>query len=201
MSTDTIATLKGRSLNKTGVTERLARSYASQLGVEHIAIVRYSGDSLITDADGQQKVVLAIDAFEPVVDPSDDGAITDMIRNLEAALYRNRAQADGQATIDEELDGPAPTVNQVLASGRALIEEDDEGPKLWNGDTDVPSEEADEAEEASYAAEADAEAGSDTDGASEQPDEQPDEPTELDEEPAQPPAYDDPFNPAPTQAE
>ncbi len=141
MSTDTIAALKGRSLNKTGVTERLARSYAHQLGVEHIAIVRYSGNSLITDADGQQKVVLAIDSFEPVIDPNDDGAITDMIRNLEAALYRNRAQADGQATIDDELDGPAPTVNDVLTNGRALLEEDDEGPKLWDGNTDQEPDE------------------------------------------------------------
>ena len=105
MSTDTIANIKGRSLNKTGVTEKLARTYANSLGSEHLAIVRYTADSLITDADGQQKVILAIAAFEPVIDPSDDGSVEDMVRNLEAALYRNRGEADGQASIDDELDG------------------------------------------------------------------------------------------------
>ena len=105
MSTDTIANIKGRSLNKTGVTEKLARTYANSLGSEPLAIVRYTADSLITDADGQQKVILAIAAFEPVIDPSDDGSVEDMVRNLEAALYRNRGEADGQASIDDELDG------------------------------------------------------------------------------------------------
>lgn len=139
--TDTIASIKGRSLNKTGVTEALARQYANQLGTEHIAIVRYGPDSLITDADGHQKVLIAINSFEPVVEEGNGVDAEDLVRNLERALAFNRGLADGQRTIDEELDGPAPKVSDFVERGEAILEKDEDGePRLWDGNTDPAAE-------------------------------------------------------------
>lgn len=147
--TDTTATIRSKGLDSTGVTEALARSYSNTLGSHHVAIVEYKVDAVITDADGHRKVQLALTQVEPVIDGNLNGTLVEHVRDIQRALWRNRAQEEGQLPL-EGGDEPEPTVEGVLASGRALIEHDEDGePELWDGNTGQPDESDEQPDEAS----------------------------------------------------
>lgn len=125
--TDTTCQIKAKGCDSTGITEQIARSYYDNLGSHHIAIIEYKVDSRTIDADGNQKVQLAISTIEPVTaaDADTRDRLDEHLRTIQAALYRNRKLAEG----DEELplgDGPEPTVSEVLAQGQGLLDDEDE---------------------------------------------------------------------------
>lgn len=107
---DTIAKIRAKGLDSTGVTEEIAGQMYRSKGATYLAIVEVKVAELHEKSDGQRRVDLTLEMVEPVL----DGNLEDHLRELTRVLYRNRAQDDGQMAIDESL---APSVEDVLAAG------------------------------------------------------------------------------------
>lgn len=121
---DTTAKIRAKGLQSTGVTEDLARRmYAN--GGHYLAIVDLKVARTIENLDeGTDAVELVIDAIEPVVDGKLDGTLVDHVRNIQAALYRNRKlHEEGEELPLGDQDGPTPSVKDVLAQGVGLLDD------------------------------------------------------------------------------
>ena len=131
--TDTTAQIRAKGLDSTGVTEQLAAKMYNNVGGHYLAIVDLRVAFHGEDDDGNKRVQLVIDQVEPVVDGKLNGALVDHVREINAALHRNRMLAENGPTLP--LDGESTSsVEEVLAAGPALIDHDDEGPKLSDAD-------------------------------------------------------------------
>lgn len=122
--TDTTAKIRAKGLDATGVTKTLARTMHANVGGHYLAIVDLRVVRQLNDDDGSHGVELVIDQIEPVVDGKLNGALIDHVRDIQAALYRNRKLAEG----DEELpleDGPEPKVRDIIAQGEGLFDTGD----------------------------------------------------------------------------
>lgn len=136
--TDTNVTINGkRGCSDTGITEELATKLfvaADNKNVaELVAIVRFKTEMSHKAADGStRKVDLTIVDVEPVVDGKLNGQLVEHVREIQAALFRNRALASGKddtLPFGEE-DGPAPKVADLVQQGAAFLDENDEGEKV-----------------------------------------------------------------------
>lgn len=136
---DYTATIRGKGLDGTGVTEDIAKSMYHSMGKRTLAIVELVHKRQINDEDTGRKVELAISMLEPSTDPKLD----DYLRNLTKTLHQNRVlkSSDEQLQIETQ-DDLEPTVEQVIAAGQQhLAETDDPLP-----DTDVDADDVDEGE-------------------------------------------------------
>lgn len=136
--TDTKGNIRARKLGNTGITEDILKKIADAKGGHVLAIVELKADEVHEKVDGDdRKVDFVIDTIEPVVDGQLDGTVVDHVRNIQAALYRNRKLNDSGEELPFDGDGPEPTVKDVLAQGKGLLDVDDDGePVLWDGNTD-----------------------------------------------------------------
>lgn len=131
--TDTTAKIRAKGLDSTGVTEELARRMHANIGGHYLAIIDLRVARQLNDDDGGHGVELVIDQIEPVVDGKLDGAIVDHVRDIQAALYRNRKLLDEgeQLPLDDD-GGPTPAVKDILAQGLGLFDDepddDEDGP-------------------------------------------------------------------------
>lgn len=107
---DTIAKIRAKGLDSTGVTEEIAAHMYRSKGASYLAIVEVKVAELHEKSDGQRRVDLTLEMVEPVL----DGTLEDHLRELTRVLYRNRAQDDAQLAIDDSL---APSVDEILAAG------------------------------------------------------------------------------------
>lgn len=136
--TDYTAKISERGCDKTGITEELiAQCYNGGRG-ELVAIVNLKPAREHRDlGTGNKKLDFVITEIEPVIATNGDieRQLAEHIRTITAALYRNRAIADGELPFDGE-DSNEPTVPEVLAAGAALIETDEDGQPagIWDGD-------------------------------------------------------------------
>lgn len=118
------------------ISQDLANKLYNNKGSRLMAIVELKSDHTGESVDGDRDVDLIIESIEPVVDGKLNGALDEHVRTIQQALYRNRALNEGQGEL--ELDGPEPTVAEVLQQGKALIDTDETGQPVgvWDGNTD-----------------------------------------------------------------
>ena len=109
--TDTTAKVRAKGLDATGVTEEIAEKMYAHKGKHYMAIVEVMVDERHDKAGGKKRVDLVIEQFEPAIDTD----LADHLRELTRTLYANRAQADGQAAIDDSL---TPDLKDAVAAGR-----------------------------------------------------------------------------------
>lgn len=143
---DTKGNIRARKLGNTGITEDILTKIANAKGGHIVAIVELRADTIHEQVDGDDRTVdFLIDTIEAVVDGKLDGALVDHVRDIQRALHRNRMLAENgpQLPIDGD-DADEPTVEGVLAARDALIETDEEGPKLWDGESMPPDDDTEE---------------------------------------------------------
>lgn len=124
---DYTATIRGKGLDGTGVTEDIAKSMYHTKGKRTLAIVELVHKRQVDDEDTGRKVELAISLLEPSTSPELD----DHLRELTKTMHQNRVlkSTDDQLQIDT-LDAVEPTVEQVIEAGKQHIAEtDDELPE------------------------------------------------------------------------
>lgn len=136
--------IRARKLGNTGITEDILKRIADARGGHILAIVELKADTIHEQVDGDDRLVdFLIDTIEPVVDGNLNGRGVDLVRNIQQALYRSRklsenaAAGDAELAFDDEADGPAPKVDQILAEGDAIVDVDEEGPKFWDPASDT----------------------------------------------------------------
>lgn len=110
--TDTTAKIRAKGLDSTGITEQLATEMYKKKGARYMAIVELKVEERHEKADGSKKVDLVLEQVEPATDAN----VAEHLRELCRVSYINRAQADGQGTIDEALRQERSTAD-VLAAG------------------------------------------------------------------------------------
>lgn len=147
----TTAKIKAKGCSATGLTEDIATKLYNTKGTRILAIVELKSDKTHESADGDRQVDLSIETIEPVVDGGLNGTLDEHVRNIAAALYRNRQLTEGtqdELPLDGD-DGPAPKVADIIAQGDALLERDDDGQiaGTWDGEDDQDDEPADELDE------------------------------------------------------
>lgn len=135
--TDTKGNIRARKLGNTGITEDILKKIADAKGGHVLAIVELKADTIHEQVDGDDRLVdFLIDTIEPVVDGQLDGRVVDHVREIQAALFRNRKLSENGPELPLAGDGPEPTVKDVLGHGQSLLDHDDDGnPVLWDGDT------------------------------------------------------------------
>lgn len=116
------AQIARKGLDATGVTEDHARQMAATLGGHTMLIVEARHNTMTTDAEGNQQVVLTLTGVEPV--PAE---LEDKVRDLQRALYRQRPDVLGQAALEGTAEGTTPE--------QALGQLD---PEVWDGNPDTP---------------------------------------------------------------
>lgn len=124
---DYAATIRGKGLDGTGVTEDIAKAMYHSKGSRTLAIVELVHKRQVDDEDTGRKVELAISLLEP----STSAELDDHLRELTRTLHQNRVlkSKDDQLQIDT-LDDLEPTVDGVIAAGKQHIAEtDDELPE------------------------------------------------------------------------
>jgi len=134
---DYTATIRGKGLDGTGVTEDIAKTMYHTKGKRTLAIVELVHKRQVDDEDTGRKVELAISLLEPSTSPELD----DYLRNLTKTMHQNRVlkSQDEQLQIDT-LDDVEPTVEQVIAAGQQHIAQtDDELPNPDEQDDTEPS--------------------------------------------------------------
>lgn len=125
------AKVKGKGTDNTGYTEDHARAAAASLGGHTLAIVDLRAHTKVTDEDGNETVMLAIDQLEPVPPSMEDD-----VRELMRALYRQRPEVQGQEVLKGTADGPNP--EDALGQTMSHVErgEDGEPDGIWDGNPD-----------------------------------------------------------------
>lgn len=145
--TDTSVTISGkRGCSDTGITEELATKLYNRARdhkvTELVAIVRFVGDTTTDAVTGSARsLALKIDAIEPVVDGKLNGELVEHVRTIEQALSRNRALAGNKQEalpFDDERDGPAPKVADILQQGKAFFDENEAGEAVIHQPDDEP---------------------------------------------------------------
>lgn len=124
---DYTATIRGKGLEGTGVTEDIAKSMYHTKGRSTLAVVELVHKRQIDDEDTGRKVELAI----RLVEPSTSADLDTHLRELMNTMHQNRVlqSRDDQLTIDTT-DDLEPTVEQVIAAGQQHVAEtDDELPE------------------------------------------------------------------------
>lgn len=138
---DCTAGIRAKGLDTTGVTEQLAAKMYNNVGGHYLAIVDLRVAFHGEDDDGNRKVTLVIDQIEPVIDGKLNGALVEHVRQINAALHRNRMLAENGPQLPIDGQDVEPTVEQVLAARAGLIGTDDKGePILLEDDPDEDDE-------------------------------------------------------------
>jgi hypothetical protein len=116
---DHLVKIRAKSdLSGTGVTDDIARQMCHSKGKHYMAVVEVKVDELHDKSSGQQAADLIINQFWP----ANDDNLDEHLRELTRVLHQNKALAsEHDDPIDGmELDGPAPTVSEVLEQGAQL---------------------------------------------------------------------------------
>lgn len=108
--TDTIAKIRAKGLDATGVTEEIASKMYRTKGSSWMVIAEVKVVEIHEKADGQRRVDLSLEIVEPALDP----ALEDHLRELTRGLYYNRGIQEGQLAIEDSL---APSVEEAIAAG------------------------------------------------------------------------------------
>lgn len=143
--TDTKGNIRARKLGNTGITEDILTRIANAKGGRVLAIVDLKVAFHGEDDDSNRKVALVIDQIEPVIDGKLNGAIVDHVRDIQAALHRNRMLAENGPQLPLDGQPTAPSTAEVLEQGKGVVGRDDEGPVILDDeDGDITGEEDDE---------------------------------------------------------
>lgn len=121
MTDTTLAKILAKGCQSTGLDEVVAREFHARLGMSKMAIVELTAASRTEDEDGQESVSLRIASIEVARTEYAE----DTLRQIQRVLWRNRAEADGQAVIEESLRGEQ-TEGDVLRDARAQLGVDTE---------------------------------------------------------------------------
>lgn len=119
-----------------------AQQMYSRKGGRWVAIIELKHSERHEKVDGDRRVNLTVDQLELVDDGILDGRAVDHVRDIMAALHRNRKLSEDGPQLPIGQDGPEPTVSEVLAARGALVEDDERGPKLWDGESMPEDEDA-----------------------------------------------------------
>lgn len=128
---DTKGNIRARKLGNTGITEDILTKIANAKGGSILAIVELKADTIHEQVAGDDRTVdFLVETIEPVVDGKLNGALVDHVRDIHAALHRNRMLAENGPQLPIDGQPELPTNEQVVAAGAGILERDDEGPKL-----------------------------------------------------------------------
>lgn len=134
---DTKGNIRARKLGNTGITEDILTKIANAKGGHVLAIVELKADTIHEQVDGDDRTVdFLIEEIEPVVDGKLNGALVSHVRDIHAALHRNRMLAENGPQLPLDGQPQPPSNDEVLAAAPALIEHDDQGAKLAEPDDD-----------------------------------------------------------------
>ena len=149
------AKLRAKGLDNTGFTEAHAKRAAGRLGSTQLLIIEVEADAKVTDAEGDEQVMLKVISAEPV--PADqENAVREFVR----AIARQRRVDDGQLEIGDDEPGAADAVTNAVAGlaaatdvvgeatgvvmgpspGCVLPEGHDGDHDIWDGNPDAPVE-------------------------------------------------------------
>lgn len=117
--TDTLAKIRGKGCQSTGITEELARQLHSSLGRKVMCVVELAATSRTEDSDGKETVALTILSVEPAMDDE----MSEHLRELQRHMWKGRS--GNQVTIEEQMSNQ-PSVRDQLDRGRALVAVPDE---------------------------------------------------------------------------
>lgn len=142
----TTAAIRAKGLDSTGITEELAARMYNNVGGHYLAIVDLKVAFHGEDDDSNRKVALVIDQIEPVIDGKLNGAIVDHVRDIQAALHRNRMLAENGPQLPLDGQPTAPSTTEVLEQGKGVVGRDDQGPVILDDSPDDESWEYDHPE-------------------------------------------------------
>lgn len=128
---DTKGNIRARKLGNTGITEDILTKIANAKGGTILAVVELKADEIKEKTDGDDRTVdFLLETIEPVVDGKLNGILVGHVRDIHAALQRNRLLAENGPQLPLDGAPQAPTNKEVLDHGKGILEYDDQGPKL-----------------------------------------------------------------------
>lgn len=106
----TTASIATKGTQSTGITEEIAKRLHDNLGKTILVIAEITSEARTENKAGDEKVKLSLGMIE--VAP--DGLAADHVRELARSFHYERQLADGQPTLDDDIE---PKVSDVLEHG------------------------------------------------------------------------------------